>query len=114
MVPPVRSMVRVFDPVERAEVALAAAVGGARLDVGQALPAATDAEDVVAGLGRSIDDALDDGVEAGDVAAAGQDGDAFRSRHGAGILLRVRPRPFGCDPVPVRHRTLSGGAEAVC
>ena len=66
-------------PVERAEVVGVGA--GAGPDVGQALPAAADADDVVADLGGAVDDALDDGVEAGDVAAAGQDPDPLHLGH---------------------------------
>ena len=62
------------DAVEGHDVAR---VGRARRAlVGQALPAAADAEDLVAELGGAVGDALDDAVEAGDVAAAGQDADA--------------------------------------
>ena len=85
IVPPVRSMVRVFVAVERPQVVGVEAE--LRPDVGQALPAATDPEDVVARLGRPVDDALDDGVEAGDVAAAGQDPDALR-------VLSWRPESY--------------------
>ena len=70
---------------------------GGRPDMGQALPAAAESEDVVARLGRSIDDALDDGVEAGDVTAAGQDGDPFGDS--CGVML----------PLPRHRRWLRTG-----
>jgi len=42
---------------------------------GSGLPAAPDAVDLIPKLGCAIDDAFDDGVQTGDVAAAGQDAD---------------------------------------
>ena len=68
-------------PVERPQV-----VGvelAARLDVGQALPAAADADDLDAELGGAVGDALDDGVEARHVAAAREHPDPLRHGHGA-------------------------------
>ncbi len=53
-----------------------------RSSVGQALPAAADPDDVVAELGRPVDDALDDRIEPGDVAASGQDADPSGPGHG--------------------------------
>ncbi len=60
--------------VERADV-----VGvrvGARPHVGQGLPAAAEPDHLEAELGGAIDDALDDRVEAGNVAAPGEDADS--------------------------------------
>ena len=72
--------------VERPEVV---GVGSElRADVGQPFPAAADPEDLVAHLGRAVDDALDDGVEARDVAAAGQDPDALQRGHSRDMLAR--------------------------
>ena len=62
IVPPVRSMVRVLIAVEDAHV-LGIRLRAAPL-VGQPLPASPDADDLVAELGRAVDDALDDRVEA--------------------------------------------------
>ena len=82
-------------PVERSEVGL---VGlGTGPEMGEPLPAAADAEGGVAGLGRAVDDALDDGVEAGDVAAAGQDRDAFRFGHAGRHATAVAAVRSGCD-----------------
>ena len=61
-----------------------------RSDVGQPLPAATDAEHVVAGLGRAVHHALDDRIETGDVAAAGQDPDSLGGCHGHRIVRFAR------------------------
>ena len=48
--------------------------------VGKTHPAAADANDlVVAGSGSAVDHRLDDGVETGNVAAAGEDPDALPS-----------------------------------
>ena len=74
-VPPVRSIARVHDPVEGPQEAAAVLLCG--IHVGQALPAAADAEADPADLAGPIHDALDDRVEPGDVAAAGENGDAF-------------------------------------
>jgi hypothetical protein len=60
--------------VERPDVLLVKV--GARPHVGQGLPAPAEADHLEAELGGAIDDALDDGVEAGDVAAPGEDADA--------------------------------------
>ena len=87
------------DPVERSEV-----VGielGAGPDVGQALPAAADAEDLVAGLGRPVDDALDDGVETRDVAAAGEDARCVLVAVMARVMLPSAGAP---GPVALRCR----------
>ena len=85
------------DPVERPDV-LRVELGPGSL-VGQALPAAADAEDLVAELGRAVDDALDDRVEAGDVAAAGEDADPSRCSHG-GSDAGIRPGPAGSRWIP--------------
>jgi hypothetical protein len=53
----------------------------AGLQVRQALPAAPDADDLHAQLGRAVGDALDDRVESRHVAAAGQHADSSRTRH---------------------------------
>ena len=52
-------------------------------DVGQALPAATDADDLGPELRGPVGGALDDRIEAGDVAAAGEDADTSWSLHRA-------------------------------
>ena len=72
---------------------------GIEAEVGQALPAAADADDLVADLGRPVDDRLDDRVQARDVAAAGQDSDPSRSTHGAGIVPLGRGSGVGCGTV---------------
>src|SRR5664279_1887032 len=82
-------------PIERHDVVRIQA--GARLHVGQAFPAAPDAHDLVAKLSCAIDDALDDGIEAGDVAASREDADAGGSTHAClpwmfGRSRRRRPR----------------------
>ena len=76
--------------------------------MGQAFPAAPDAVDLVAKLGCAIDDALDHGVESGDVAAPGQDADARGSSHaclpwvgrgrGGGRDVQAQPIPAAMDP----------------
>ena len=76
------------DPVERAEVV--AGRPGRRPEVGQPFPSPADAEGRVARLRGAVDDALDDGVEAGHVAAAGEDRDPFWFGH-AGAMLPLRP-----------------------
>jgi hypothetical protein len=63
------------DPIQGAEEA--AAVVARRVDVGQPLPAAADAESLPADLAGAVDDALDDRIQARDVAAAGEDSDAL-------------------------------------
>ena len=80
------------DAVERHDVLVVER--GARPLVGQALPAATDAADLEAQLGRAIRDALDDAVEAGDVAAPGEDADPAWPGHVACPLWR-RACPAG-------------------
>ena len=77
--PPVRSIVRVLMR-SRTRTYSGSRLAAAAL-VGQALPAAPDAEDLVAEVGGAVDDALDDRVEAGDVAAAGEDADPPRCCH---------------------------------
>ena len=95
-VPPVRSMVRVFSRSSGPDVV---GVGlGAGPQVGQPLPAAPEADDLAAHLRGPVDDALDDRVEAGHVAAAGQDADPCRCGHAgddspiAGLVADGRPR----------------------
>src|SRR5450759_4579425 len=83
------------DSIERHDVVSIQA--GARLHVCQAFPAAPDAHDLVAKLSCAIDDAFDDGIEAGDVAASGEDADAGGSTHTClpwmfGRGRRARPR----------------------
>ena len=93
------------DPVEDADV-LGVELGAAAL-VGQALPAAADADDLVAELGRAVDDALDDRVEAGNVAAAGEDADPSRCSHGGlrcGHAGRWSGRGRGGHPGGARSR----------
>ena len=106
---------RAAGPVDRPRVVavedahvLGVGLGAASL-VGQALPAAADADDLVAELGGAVDDALDDRVEAGHVAAAREDSDASRSsqlrlrcdgRPGAGPPLILAPG-LGCEEVAV-------------
>ena len=50
-------------------------------NTGQAFPAATDADDFEAQFGGFVHDGLDDGVEAGNVAAPGENADAADSGH---------------------------------
>jgi hypothetical protein len=87
-----------IDPVERQQVRPVQLV--AELHVGQAFPAAADAEHRMADLGGPVDDALDDGVEPWHVAPAGQDADPFSVCHAPAMLPR-RPEAFGlrfgCD-----------------
>ena len=97
------------DPVERAEVVLGGLVAGPQM--GQPFPSAADAEGRVAGLRGAIDDALDDGIEAGHVAAAGEDRDPFRFGH-AGVMLPLRPR--GRTVAVGAQRGAERAAEAVC
>ena len=99
------------DPVERTEVVLGRRI--ARPQVGETLPAAADAEGRVPDLGGAVDHALDDGVEARDVASAGQDGDAFWFGHGG----RHATAPGRWRMVAVGHRAVGwrdGGPHAVC
>ena len=63
------------DPVEGSQEA--AAILECGIHVGQALPAAADAEAHPADLAGPIHDALDDRIEPGDVPAAGENGNAF-------------------------------------
>ena len=74
-VPPVRSIALVPPAIELAQVA--ATVLERRVHVGQALPPAADPDRLPAELGGPVHDALDDRVEARDIAAAGEDRDAF-------------------------------------
>ena len=83
-------------PIERNHVALIKP--GAGLHVGEAFPAAPDAVDLVADLGRAIDDALDDGIQSGNVAAAGEDADAKGSSHSCLPWMFGRSRPDGWRP----------------
>ena len=62
--------------IERQNVA-AAAGDVVQVHVGQRLPAAAQADDFAADLARSIDHCLDDGIQTGDIAATGQNADAF-------------------------------------
>src|SRR5664280_3842928 len=71
--------------VEGADVVLVRL--GARPHVRQRLPAAAQPEHVEPELGGPVDDALDDGVEAGDVTPAREDSDAVRGGHGKSGLL---------------------------
>ena len=66
-------------PIERAQVVRVELATG--LDVGQALPAAADADDLHAELGRAVGHALDDRVEARHVAAAREHADPLRHCH---------------------------------
>ncbi len=99
------------DPVERPQVGVARVVAGP--DVGQPLPPATDAEDRVARLGGAVDHALDDGVETGDVAAAGEDRDALRGCHDGRYPTATDDRAR----VAIRRRATrlrAGRPESVC
>ena len=77
MVPPVRSMVRRVLPVERRRRS-GPAGRVVEVDVGEPLEALADADHLEAVLPAPVDHALDDRVEARDVAAAGEDADAPR------------------------------------
>jgi hypothetical protein len=94
------------DPVERTEVVLGRRI--ARPQVGEPLPATADAEGGVPDLGGAVDHALDDGVEARDVASAGQDGDAFRFGH-AGVMLPLPARVEGLRLGIGRAADVTGG-----
>src|SRR6185436_8995163 len=61
------------DPIERPDVVRIEVLADAQ--VREALPATPDPEHGMPDLRGAIDDALDDGVQAGNVATAGQDGD---------------------------------------
>ena len=75
-VPPVRSTVRVFSRFRGQNVTrLAGRV--VQNDVCQAFPSAPDADDLAADLGAAIDHFLDDGVQAGNVAASREDANAL-------------------------------------
>ncbi len=65
-------MVRVLVAVERQDVT-ATAGWVIQVDVGQAFPPAADADDFAADLATAVDDALDNGIQSGHIAAAGED-----------------------------------------
>src|SRR4029077_9248289 len=69
--------------IERANVG----VGGIRgIHVREAFPAFADADDGAAEFRGAIDDGLDDGIQAGHVAAAGEDGDFVFCGHWVNLL----------------------------
>jgi hypothetical protein len=109
IVPPVRSMVRVFDPVERPDVVRIGSRSTRRW-VRPSQPRRMPS-DLVADLGGAIDDALDDGVQARDVATAGQDRDPSRF-----ALMRAGIVPLGRVAASVAGRCggLDGGRTGVC
>ena len=87
-------MVRVLSRSSGTTYVSSMAVAG--LLVGQALPAAADADDLVAELVGAVGDALDDAVEAGDVAAPGEDADAWFLGHDSLVFPsagRTSPHP---------------------
>jgi hypothetical protein len=51
--------------------------------VRQSLPAAADADHLAADFTGAVDNCLDDGIEAGDIAATGQNPDASRWHEGS-------------------------------
>ncbi len=71
--------------------------------MGEAFPAAPDPDDLGAGFGGSVDEALDDRVEARDIPAAREDTDPLARRHARAILSR---RPWR---VPLRFGVRRAG-----
>jgi hypothetical protein len=68
--------------------------------VREALPAAPDAQHLEAEVGRAVDDALDHRVEAGNVAAPGEDADASRCSHGGLRWITGRaPAWYGVETI---------------
>ena len=51
------------------------------LGIDQAVEAVLEADDLDAGVARGLDDGADDGIEAGGVAAAGEDANFFDRGH---------------------------------
>jgi len=91
------------DPIQRShELGVKRAVS----ETGQALPAAADADDLGSHLDRPMDDGLDHGIQARDIAAPGQDADAAGCGHLEFLLLIAsrRGKPFapgiGSGPGP--------------
>ena len=75
--------------VQRQDVA-AAAGRVLQVDVGQAFPAAPDADHLPSDLTGPVDNRFDDRVQPGDVATASQDTDALRGHEYAPYLARTR------------------------
>ena len=79
--------------VQRSDVLGRGTAIGLQGGVGQTLPAAADAQHLVADLGRPVHHALDDRVEPRHVTPAGQDTDALRGWHAS--ILPASPGAHG-------------------
>ena len=92
IVPPKRSIERVLMR-PRGMIHGGVVGGGLGDDVEQRGPAAAQADDLVAVvIEQPSDESLDRGVESGDVAAAGEDGDSFHGSWVSGLAVEGRLR----------------------
>ena len=79
---------RAAEPQDAGDIARRQHARAVRLE--QAVEAVFEADALDAGVAGRLDDGADDGVQAGRVAAAGEDADAFDRRHAAATIANAR------------------------